>query len=89
MSAPLFASMVNLINEDRIKAGKSSVGFINPSLYKMAAKGNVFNDITIGGMAATDNCGTNGFDATPGWDPVTGLGTPNYEPLHDFFMSLQ
>ncbi|KAJ3496822.1 hypothetical protein NLG97_g2374 [Lecanicillium saksenae] len=88
MSAPLFASMINLINEDRLKANKSVVGYINPSLYKMAENGNVFNDITDGGMGDADNCGTSGFNATTGWDPVTGLGTPNYKPMHEFFMNL-
>lgn len=29
-----------------------------------------------------------GFQATEGWDPMTGLGTPNYPKMHDVFMSL-
>jgi hypothetical protein len=33
-SAPIFASIINLINEKRLAAGKSTVGFINPTLYK-------------------------------------------------------
>jgi tripeptidyl-peptidase I len=33
-SAPIFASIINLINEKRLGAGKSTVGFINPALYK-------------------------------------------------------
>ena len=33
-SAPIFASIINLINEKRLGAGKSTVGFINPTLYK-------------------------------------------------------
>jgi tripeptidyl-peptidase-1 len=31
-SAPIFASLLNLINEERIAAGKSTVGFVNPTL---------------------------------------------------------
>lgn len=31
----------------------------------------VFQDVTVGDNA---NCGTSGFPATEGWDPVTGLG---------------
>ncbi|KAJ3482728.1 hypothetical protein NLG97_g7489 [Lecanicillium saksenae] len=89
MSAPLFASMISLINEDRLAAGKSVVGYINPSLYKMYENGDTFNDITFGGMNPESNCGTDGFQCTKGWDPVTGLGTPKYGPMHDFFMSLQ
>lgn len=26
-------------------------------------------------------CNTNGFKAAKGWDPVTGLGTPNFAAL--------
>jgi hypothetical protein len=33
-SAPIFASIITLINEKRLAAGKSTVGFINPTLYK-------------------------------------------------------
>lgn len=33
-SAPMFGSLVTLINEERIKAGKSSVGFLNNVLYQ-------------------------------------------------------
>jgi len=33
-STPIFASIINLINEKRLGAGKSTVGFINPTLYK-------------------------------------------------------
>lgn len=67
-SAPVFASLINMINEKRLDAGKSPVGFINTVLYENPQ---VMNDITNG-----DNpgCGTNGFSAVAGWDPVTGLG---------------
>jgi tripeptidyl-peptidase-1 len=33
-SAPIFASIINLINEHRLAAGKGSVGFLNPVLYQ-------------------------------------------------------
>lgn len=32
-SSPIFASLINRINELRLNAGKSTVGFINPALY--------------------------------------------------------
>ncbi|KAJ2989765.1 hypothetical protein NUW58_g3301 [Xylaria curta] len=81
-SAPIFAGIVTLLNEARIKIGKGPIGFLNPTLYKHPE---AFNDITIG-----DNpgCGTGGFNATPGWDPVTGLGSPNYEKLLPIFLRL-
>ncbi|KIK70212.1 hypothetical protein GYMLUDRAFT_80188 [Collybiopsis luxurians FD-317 M1] len=74
-SSPIFASMIALINDELIAAGKSLLGFLNPLLY---ANPGALNDITTG-----DNpgCGTNGFLAGAGWDPVTGLGTPNYANL--------
>ena len=81
-SAPTFASLVNLINEKRIKAKKAPVGFLNPSLY---ANPQVLNDITKGG---NQGCGTKGFSSVEGWDPVTGLGTPNYPAMLNLFMSL-
>jgi hypothetical protein len=33
-SAPIFSSIITLINEKRLGAGKSTVGFVNPTLYK-------------------------------------------------------
>ena len=37
-------------------------------------------------MLRTGN--TLGFSAVEGWDPVTGLGTPNYPKMLEYFMSL-
>ena len=81
-SCPTFASMLNLVNEERIAAGKSSVGFVNTALY---ANAGVMNDITSG---TNPGCGTKGFEAVAGWDPVTGLGTPNYPAMLKMFMGL-
>ena len=81
-SAPLWASFINRINEERLAAGKSTVGFVNPTLY---ANPGVMHAITIGN---NPGCNTNGFSAYTGWDPVTGLGDPNYPALLKFFMSL-
>lgn len=81
-SSPTFGSIITLINEEMLNAGKSTVGFINPILYSYPE---VLNDITLG-----DNpgCGTSGFSAVPGWDPVTGLGTPNYPKMLELFLSI-
>lgn len=81
-SAPVFASMINMINEERIQFGKSPVGFVNPVLY---AYPQVMNDIKIGN---NPGCGTDGFEAVDGWDPLTGLGTPNYQKMRRLFLSL-
>ncbi|KAH7390089.1 peptidase S8/S53 domain-containing protein [Cadophora sp. MPI-SDFR-AT-0126] len=81
-ATPIIASIVTLLNEARIAAGKGPIGFLNPILY---AHPEAFNDITEGG---NPGCGTEGFKAQPGWDPVTGLGSPNYPKLREIFLSL-
>ena len=43
-----------------------------------------FNDITVGNSSCTEStcCGPNaGFVASEGWDPVSGLGTPNVDRM--------
>ncbi|KAJ5924991.1 hypothetical protein N7454_007630 [Penicillium verhagenii] len=79
-SAPVFASILTRINEERLAAGKSTLGFVNPTLY---ANPDAFFDITSGNNSG---CGTPGFYAAEGWDPVTGLGSPNYPALLKVFM---
>lgn len=75
LSAPIWASLLTLVNEERIAAGKSTIGFVNPVLY---AHPEVFSDITVG---SNPNCNSTGFLAAKGWDPVTGLGSPRYPKL--------
>lgn len=65
----MVAAMFNRINEERLRAGKSTVGFVNPVLYKYQG---ALNDITVGHNGV---CGPNtGFECSVGWDPVTGIG---------------
>jgi len=75
-SSPIFASVVSLLNDRLVASGKSVLGFLNPFLYSTGAS--ALNDITTG---SNPGCHTGGFPATAGWDPVTGLGTPNWENL--------
>ena len=81
-SAPTFGSIVTLINAARMYVGKSPVGFLNPALY---ANPGMMNDIVSGG---NQGCGTPGFKAVNGWDPVTGLGTPNFPKMLGYFLAL-
>jgi len=61
--APLWAGLIALINQ---KLGHS-IGYINPLIYP---KGETdVHDVTIGNNGA--------YSAGPGWDPCTGLGTPD------------
>ncbi|PIL35551.1 hypothetical protein GSI_02279 [Ganoderma sinense ZZ0214-1] len=83
-SAPIFASVITSVNDARIAAGKSTVGWINPALYSEAFA-HAFNDVTNG---TNPGCQTEGFPAAPGWDPVTGLGTPNFPLLLAAFLAL-
>ncbi|CAK7270744.1 hypothetical protein SEPCBS119000_004243 [Sporothrix epigloea] len=82
LAAPLWGAVLTLINEERIAHHKRPVGFVNPVLY---AHPEVFNDVTLG---SNPGCDSDGFLAAEGWDPVTGLGTPNYPKLLDLFMQL-
>jgi tripeptidyl-peptidase I len=67
-ATPIWAGILNLINEARRASGKATLGFVNPTLY---ANPQVFNDITVGSNAG---CDIAGFPAAAGWDPATGLG---------------
>ncbi|RPD61263.1 subtilisin-like protein [Lentinus tigrinus ALCF2SS1-6] len=75
-SSPTFASVVALLNDELLNAGKSPLGFLNPLLYSTGAA--ALNDVTTG---SNPGCGTDGFPAVEGWDPVTGLGTPDFAKL--------
>jgi kumamolisin len=68
--APLMAALVALLNQAKGK----NVGFLNPFLYANVGKG-VCRDVVDGtnGITAT----VKGYDAGPGWDACTGLGTPD------------
>jgi tripeptidyl-peptidase-1 len=86
-SAPVFASVVALLNNARKAAGMPSLGFLNPWIYEQGYKG--LNDIVAGGSTG---CGVQSnystpvvpfasWNATEGWDAVTGHGTPDFKQL--------
>ena len=79
-AAPLWAALMALA--DASKACSTPVGYADPALYRAAggAYAADFNDITTGD---NDFTGTNGgrYAATPGYDPASGLGTPNATSL--------
>jgi tripeptidyl-peptidase-1 len=81
-SSPVVGSIITLINDARFAVCKGPVGFLNTVLY---ANPDALNDITSGN---NPGCGTQGFSAVSGWDPVTGLGTPNFQKLMNVFLSL-
>jgi len=81
-STPVFAAIVTLINGQRLAASKAPLGFLNPALYALAASTpSAFNDITVGRnncCAQAAVCCQYAFNATTGWDPLTGMGSVNF-----------
>jgi kumamolisin len=67
--APLWAAFITLCNE---QLGKN-LGWFHPKLYGTVAQHKALHDITSG------NNGT--YKAANGWDPCTGLGTPNGQAI--------
>ena len=68
--APLWAGLIALLNSGQAQP----VGFVTPKLYALVSSAGALRDITEG-----DN-GVNqvmGYKAKTGWDPCTGLGSPN------------
>ncbi|KAH8990414.1 subtilisin-like protein [Lactarius hatsudake] len=76
-STPTAAGIISLLNDFLISEGKKPLGFLNPWLYgRNGIRG--LNDIISG---SNPGCNTDGFSAVAGWDPVTGLGTPDFFEL--------
>ncbi|KAH9166378.1 subtilisin-like protein [Lactarius sanguifluus] len=75
-ATPTAAGIISLLNDYRISNGKAPLGFLNVWLYGICLGG--LNDITSG---SNPGCNTDGFSAVPGWDPVTGLGSLDFERL--------
>jgi kumamolisin len=64
--APLWAGLIACFNSSL----KTSVGYLNPTLYQqVAAVAGTFHDITSGNNGS--------YQAGPGWDACTGWGSPN------------
>lgn len=89
-SAPVFASIVALLNNARISAGRPVLGFLNPWIYETGYQG--LNDITVGGSTGCSGRSIYSglespyvpyasWNATTEWDPVTGYGTPDFQKL--------
>ena len=74
-AAPIWAALTVLMNQYLAAHGGHALGNINPLLYRVAAGANRpgFRDISSGGNAVDI--------AQPGYDVVTGLGTPNIDYL--------
>lgn len=89
-SCPTFAGLVSLLNDKLINNNKSVLGFMNPLLYKLSqTTNNTFNNNFNGNTHCTEEmCCSKSFGfRTPNkqllWNPVSGLGSPNYNNLYD------
>jgi kumamolisin len=74
-SAPIWAGLTAIMDQYLLANGGGLIGEINPLLYRIAtgAPRPAFRDITLGANAV-DLAG-------PGYDLVTGLGTPDIDNL--------
>ena len=82
-SAPIWAGMAAVMNQYLLANGGRAIGDLNPQLYRIAqgAPLPAFRDVTLGGNAVAD--------AAPGYDMVTGLGTPDVDNLVRNLLVLQ
>jgi hypothetical protein len=93
----ILSGIVSLANSKRKAAGLSTLGFLNPLLYANYAS--FVHDVVEGDNKCTSaydgvlvnntvqyigTCCKQGFYATAGWDPVTGLGSINVAKFLDF-----
>ncbi|CDO70822.1 hypothetical protein BN946_scf184801.g14 [Trametes cinnabarina] len=69
-----FAGLFNQSGRAFPDVSAQSVDFIT----RISGGSSALNDITSG---SNPGCGAQGFPTMDGWDPVTGLGTPDYEKL--------
>lgn len=76
-ATPMWAGFMALVNEQAVANGQPTLGFVNPALYDIYGSSSYttdFHDITSG---------SNGYQATAGYDLVTGIGSPNGQALVD------
>lgn len=100
-TAPVLAAYVSLVNAERERRGKSTLGWLNPTLYAVGYNQSInvpttggaqFNDVVVGNNSCCASgdpsqavCCSSGFIATAGWDPVTGWGSVNFTEFATMF----
>jgi kumamolisin len=78
-SAALWGGLIALADQD----AHHGLGFVNPAIYRIARSPSyhkAFHDITTGTNLIIGPV-TGSYHAAPGWDPVTGWGSPNAQAL--------
>ena len=80
-ATPLWAGVIALADQ---QAGQH-LGFVNPAIYAIArgpADHRAFHDVVTGDNSVLWPTGVfTGYNAGPGWDPVTGWGSPQAQDL--------
>jgi len=75
-AAPLWAGFIALVNQQAVSAGQGTVGFLNPAIYAIGGSTSYTADFH------DQKFGNNGrYIAEPGFDLVTGFGSPNGQSL--------
>jgi kumamolisin len=76
LATPIWAAASVVWNRENAAAGRPGIGFAAPLIYSLA------NDPTTYARDFHDiQSGSNGFEATPGWDEATGWGSPIFDNL--------
>ena len=78
--SPQWAAITALADQ----AAGHRLGFLNPTLYVIGASiagFSAFHDVTSGNNVWDGDGNIPGYSAGPGWDPTTGLGSPNAASL--------
>jgi len=84
-ATPIVSAVISLLNDARLNAKKAPLGFLNPFLYQtLASHPDAFTDITTG---TNSNGCCKGFPAAVGWDPITGVGVPNFAILKTYALA--
>lgn len=88
VATPSMAGIISLVNAARFTAGGNALGWLNPALYMHHES--FARDITSGRNQCTSlaTCCTQGFEATAGWDPASGLGSLDFVKFRNTMLSV-
>ncbi len=90
-AAPMWAAMIALANQQAAKAGKNTLGFLNPALYKIGSGSSYSKDLHDITASGSNDEGFNGgaYPVTQNYDMATGWGTFNAASLAADLVSLK
>ena len=74
-ATPLWAGLISLINQSLVAKRGNTVGFLNPLIYGPLNLDGAFNGVVEGNNDIDGKL--NKYSASRGWNPCTGMGSPN------------